>query len=133
MTTLILRAASRRRLLAGLSAGLVAGSLAVPAFAQTAAAPQAAVTLFNVVSPRDTMVIGLTAAEMSALGGSNPTEALARKIAADGQMTVWHYVVGRGEGGTLVMAPSDKVALMAAGIVRIETYRPAHPVVAPRS
>lgn len=132
MTTLILRAASRRRLIAGFAAGLIAATVAVPAMANAQAAP-AAVTLFNVVSPRDTMVIGLTAAEMAALGGSNPTEALARKIAADGQMTVWHYVVGRGEGGTLVMAPADKVALMAAGIVRIEPYRSAHPVVAPRS
>ncbi len=129
MTTLILRTASRRRLIAGFAAGLVA----MPVLAHAQSAPQAPVTLFNVVSPRDTMVIGLTAAEMSALGGSNPTEALARKIAADGQMTVWHYVVGRGEGGSLVMAPADKVALMAAGIVRIEPYRPAHPVVAPRS
>jgi hypothetical protein len=133
MTTLILRAASRRRLIAGFAAGLLAAPLAVPALAQAPSAPQPLVTLFNVVTPRDTMVIGVTAAEMAALGGSNPTEALARKIAAEGQMTVWHYVVGRGEGGALVMAPADKVALMAAGIVRIEAYRPAHPVVAPRS
>lgn len=129
MTTLILRAASRRRLMAGLAAGL----LTVPVLAQAQTAPQTAVTLFNVIGPRDAVVVGLTASEMAALGGANPTEALARKIAGEGQMTVWHYVVTRGEGGTLVMAPADKVALMAAGIVRIEPYRPAHPVMPPRS
>lgn len=126
MTAIILRNSARRRLVLG----ALLASFVAPALAQSA---PTGVTLFTIVGPRDTVVVGLTAAEMAALGGGNPTEALARKIAADGQMTVWHYVVGRGEGGSLVMAPSEKVALMAAGIVRIEPHRAAHPVMAPRS
>ena len=129
MTTLMLRQANRRRVLASLAAGAAVIPFAPgPALAQ----PAAAVTLFNVVGPRDTIVVGLTAAETAALGSGNPVEALARKIAAEGQMTVWQYGVRRGDGGALVMAPTGKVALMAAGIVRIEPYRAAHPVVAPQ-
>lgn len=131
MTALMLRHANRRRMLAGLAAGAtLAGVAGVGALAQPA--PEAGITLFTVVGPRDTVVVGLTAAEMAGLGAGQPVEALARKIAAEGQMTVWHYGVRRGDGGALVMAPTVKVALMAAGIVRIEPYRPAHPVVAPR-
>lgn len=129
MTALMLRQANRRRVLASLAAGAAAVPFALgPALAQSAPA----VTLFNVVGPRDTIVVGLTAAEIAALGSGDPVEALARKIAAGGQMTVWQYGVRRGDGGALVMAPTGKVALMAAGIVRIEPYRAAHPVVAPQ-
>jgi len=126
MTALILRQANRRRILASLAAAAVVPFALAPALAETAA-----VTLFNVVGPRDTIVVGLTAAEVAGLGAGNPVETLAKTIAARGQMTVWQYGVRRGDGGALVMAPTAKVALMAAGIVRIEPYRAAHPVVAP--
>lgn len=130
MTTLVLRQANRRRVLA-LAAGAALAPVALaPALAQSA--PPSGMTLFNVVGPRDTIVVGLTAAEIAALGGGNPVEALAKTIAARGQMTVWQYGVRHGDGGALVMAPTAKVALMAAGIVRIEPYRAAHPVVAPQ-
>ncbi len=127
MTALILRQANRRRILASLAAAAVVPFGLAPALAETAA-----VTLFNVVGPRDTIVVGLTAAEVAGLGAGNPVEALAKTIAARGQMTVWQYGVRRGDGGALVIAPTAKVALMAAGIVRIEPYRAAHPVVAPQ-
>lgn len=109
------------------------GALAT-AFAGTAIAQPAApaVRLFKVVSPRDEILVGLTEPELAALQGASPAEALARTIAADGQMTLWQYSVRRGEAGQLVMAPLAKVSLMAAGIVRIEPYQPAHPVVAPQ-
>ena len=109
--------------------GALSTAFAGAAVAQTAAP---AVRLFKVVSPRDEIVVGLTEQELAALQGTSPAEALAKKIAADGQMTVWQYAVSRGDGGRLVMAPLAKVGLMAAGIVRIEPYQPAHPVIAPR-
>lgn len=109
--------------------GALASALSGAAVAQGSATP--AVRLFKVVSPRDEIFIGLTAQELAALQGASPAEAVAKKIAADGQMTVWQYSVRRGDGGTLVMAPLSKVSLMAAGIVRIEPYQPAHPVIAP--
>lgn len=109
--------------------GALASALSGAAVAQGSATP--AVRLFKVVSPRDEIFIGLTAQEFAALRGSSPAEAVAKKIAAEGQMTVWQYSVRRGDGGTLVMAPLAKVSLMAAGIVRIEPYQPAHPVIAP--
>lgn len=109
--------------------GALATALSGAAVAQTASAP--GVRLFKVVSPRDEIFIGLTAQELAALQGASPAEAMAKKIAADGQMTVWQYSVRRGDGGALVMAPLARISLMAAGIVRIEPYQAAHPVIAP--
>jgi hypothetical protein len=116
---------ARRILLLGAAATAFAGA------AMAQGSPTPAVRLFKVVSPRDEIFVGLTAQELAALQGSSPAEAMAKKIAAEGQMTVWQYSVRRGDGGTLVMAPLAKVSLMAAGIVRIEPYQPAHPVIAP--
>ncbi len=109
--------------------GALAAATLFSASAQ--ASGPAAVTLFKVISPRDEMFIGLTAAELGALTGTSPAEAISKKIVADGQMTVWQYAVRRGDGGALVMAPVAKVAIFAAGIVRIEPYAATHPVVAP--
>jgi hypothetical protein len=96
------------------------------------ASTQAAVTLFKVIGPRDEIFIGLTAAELGALAGGSPAEAISKKVAADGQMTVWQYSVRRGDGGALVMAPLAKVGIFAAGIVRIEPYTAAYQIVAPQ-
>ena len=109
--------------------GALATALSVAAVAQTAPAP--GVRRFKIVSPRDEVIVGLTAQEFAALQGASPAEAMAKKIAADGQMTVWQYSVRRGDGGALVMAPLASISLMAAGIVRIEPYQAAHPVIAP--
>lgn len=116
--------ATRRATLFGTLAAMTATMIVSSAQAAEA------VTLFKVVSPRDEVIVGVTPAEFPAIAGGG--EALARKIAADGQMSVWRYQVGRGEGGALAMVPAGRVSLFAAGIVRIEPYAAAHPVVAPR-
>jgi hypothetical protein len=94
--------------------------------------PLPPVTLFKVISPRDEIFVGLLTAELETLGAGSPAEAMAKKIAADGQMTVWQYSVRRGDGGALVMAPVARVGIFAAGIVRIEPYATSHQVLAPR-
>lgn len=115
---------------AGLVGAFAAVTTVVTALSAAAQTPAESVTLFKVVSPRDEVIVGVTRAEFPALAGGG--DALARKIAADGQMSVWRYTVGRGEGGALAMVPSGRVSLFAAGIVRIEPYAATHPVVAPR-
>jgi hypothetical protein len=103
-------------------------------FSQSAQAltPLPPVTLFKVISPRDEIFVGLLTAELETLGAGSPAEAMAKKIAADGQMTVWQYSVRRGDGGALVMAPVARVGIFAAGIVRIEPYATSYQVLSPR-
>ena len=93
--------------------------------------PLPPVTLFKVVGPRDEIFIGLLTAELEALGGGSPAEAISKKVAADGQMTVWQYSVRRGDGGALVMAPVAKVGIFAAGVLRIEPYASSYQVLTP--
>lgn len=93
--------------------------------------PLPPVTLFKVVGPRDEIFIGLLTTELEALGGGSPAEAISKKVAADGQMTVWQYSVRRGDGGALVMAPVAKVGIFAAGVLRIEPYATSYQVLTP--
>ncbi|MBN8937868.1 MAG: hypothetical protein J0H01_00170 [Rhizobiales bacterium] len=117
---------SRRLLMAGGLAAMAAGMAATPASAA------AAMTLFKVISQRDEIFVGIPATDLAALGSGPQAELISRKIAADGQMSLWRYSVQRGADGTLVMAPMGKVGVFAAGLVRIEPFTPAHPVVAPQ-
>jgi hypothetical protein len=111
---------------------VMATTLAAMAFGFAAKASAAdAVTLFKVVSARDEIFVGVPAAELAAMGQGAPAEAIARKVAADGQLSLWQYSVQRGANGSLVMAPVARVGIFAAGIMRIEPFTPAHPVVAP--
>jgi hypothetical protein len=107
------------------------GAFAATLFSASVQASTPAVILFKVISPRDEIFIGLTAAELGALPGGSPAEAIAKKVAADGQMTVWQYSVRRGDGGALVVAPVARIGIFAAGIMRIEPYTATHPVIAP--
>jgi hypothetical protein len=111
---------------------VMATTLAAMALGLAAQASAAdAVTLFKVISPRDEIFVGVPAAELAAMGQGAPAEAIARKVAADGQLSLWQYSVQRGTNGALVMAPVARIGVFAAGIVRIEPFTPAHPVVAP--
>ena len=53
------------------------------------------VTLFKVITVKDEIVIGLTADELKALGGSD-AGAVAHALAQKGDMTVWQYNVHHG-------------------------------------
>lgn len=117
---------ARRSVLFG---ALAAATLFSPS--ARAMAPLPPMTLFKVVGPRDEIFIGIPTADLQALGGGSHAEALSRKVAADGQMTVWRYSVRRGPNGALVMAPVAQVGIFAAGIVRIEPYSTGYEVLLP--
>ncbi|MGO9004494.1 MAG: hypothetical protein ACLQIQ_05885 [Beijerinckiaceae bacterium] len=114
-----------RRTALALGMAVTAGGLCTPV---TAAG---GITLFKIVTPKDDIFVGLTAEELEKLDKGAPVEVLAKKIAAAGQLTLWQYGVKHGEQGQLVFAPTGRVSVFAAGVVRIEPYKPAYEVIAP--
>ena len=114
----------RRAVFGGLAAA-AAALVTRPAMAQ-----QPAIRLFKIISPKDEIIIGLTDADTRDLGGGD-VAALAKRLVADGQITVWRYVVGRDASGNLRHAAQGKVALLRNDTVRIEPYAPALPVAPP--
>jgi hypothetical protein len=95
------------------------------------AAAAEGVSLFKIVTPKDEMFVGLTNADIAHLGTGSAVEQLSKKIAADGQMTIWQYGVKHDADGKLVFGPIGKVSVFAAGVVRIEPYKAAYDVLAP--
>jgi len=84
------------------------------------------VTLFKVITVKDEIVIGLTADELKALGGS---DAGAVAHAQKGDMTVWQYNVHRGANGEMQQAPTQRVGLIANASLRVEPYATPYAIV----
>jgi hypothetical protein len=97
----------------------------------TAAAQAPAVKLFKVVGPRDEVTIGLTEAELTALGAGPDVERIARALVANGQLTAWQYIVGRAPDGSTRFATTRRIAVMRNESLRIEPYTAALPVAPP--
>jgi hypothetical protein len=99
------------------------GALAVLilADAQAAWAQENKTDLFKVVTVKDEIIIGLSADELKALGGSDAS-AVAHALAQKGDMTVWQYNVHRGQNGELQQAPTAKIGLLANSSLRVEPY-----------
>ena len=93
---------------------------AAPAPAETAKKDQAA-TLFKVVTVKDEVVIGLTADELAALGGTD-AGAVAKALTSKGTLTVWQYAVRKAANGDLEQAPHAKIGLIAHDSLRVEPY-----------
>lgn len=89
------------------------------------------VSLFRVVGPRDEVTIGLTRAELAAMGTGPAVERIARSLAGQGQLTAWHYAVGRAPDGSTRYATSRKIAILRNDTLRIEPIAPALPVAPP--
>ena len=76
-------------------------------------------SLFKVVSVKDEIVIGLSAAELSALGG-NDAGAVAKALASKSTLSVWQYAVRKAANGDLEQAPLRKIGLIAHDSLRVE-------------
>jgi hypothetical protein len=111
--------------LLGLAVSLFVTATIVPAFADDA------VKLFKIVTAKDDVTIGLTAAELHALGSGPDIDNLAKHLAADGQITVWQYAVRHGQNGTLEQGPLRRVAIFKTDTLRIEPYSTPYAIVAP--
>lgn len=108
-----------RRHLIGATPALLIATIA-PAAAQPAANP-AVTSLFKVVTTKDDITIGLSADELSGLGGTD-AGAVARALVSKGTLTVWQYAVRKNANGDLEQAPLRKVGLIAHDSVRVEPY-----------
>lgn len=84
--------------------------------------------LFKVVTAKDEIIVGLSEAELKALGGAD-AGAVAHALAQKGDMTVWQYNVRRGANGELQQAPSAKIGLIAGTSLRVEPYATTYPIV----
>jgi hypothetical protein len=84
--------------------------------------------LFKVVTVKDEIIIGLSADELKALGGSDAS-AVAHALAQKGDLTVWQYNVHRGPNGELQQAPTARIGLLANSSLRVEPYSTPYVVV----
>ena len=84
-------------------------------------AEDAATSLFKVITVKDEIVIGLSAAELDQLGGRD-AGAVAKSLAGKGTLSVWQYAVRKAPNGDLEQAPLRKIGLIAHDSLRVEPY-----------
>lgn len=108
---------SRRNILQGGALAL----LATATLSSTARSQEKKPMLFKIITVKDEIVIGLNADELSKLGG-NDAGAIARTLAAKGELTAWQYAVKKADNGDLQQAPLRKVGLLANTSLRVEPY-----------
>ena len=106
---------TRRNLLRATAALLLVS--ASPALAQQK--DPAMTSLFKIVSVKDEVVIGLSAEELAALGGTD-AGAVAKALTAKGTLNVWQYAVRKAQNGDLEQAPLKKIGLIAHDSLRVE-------------
>lgn len=85
------------------------------------------IQLFKIITSRDEIVVGLTAVEFDAIGGSD-VAAIGRKLVADGVLPLTQYAVRRAADGSLEQGPLRPVAVLATESLRIEPYISPLPV-----
>ena len=90
-----------------------------------------AVQLFQVTGVRDDIIIGLTPAELAALGSGPEAERIAKRLVEAGQIGAWRYNVGRAPDGSTRLNPTGRIAILRNEALRIQAYRAALPVAPP--
>ncbi len=107
---------SRRTLACGAFAALVFATTQ-PAWSQD----KGGITLFKIITVKDEIVIGLSADELSKLGGTD-AGTVARALLGKGELTAWQYAVKKAANGDLQQAPLRQVGLLAHASLRVEPY-----------
>jgi hypothetical protein len=108
---------SRRHAFAGGALALLLTTAIEPAFSQD----KGMTTLFKIITVKDEIVIGLNADELGAIGGKD-AGAVAKALAAKGQLTAWQYAVKKAANGDLQQAPLRQIGLLANSSLRVEPY-----------
>jgi len=114
---------SRRNALAGGALAMLL-TAAQPAFSEE----KGMTKLFKIITIKDEIVIGLSESELGQIGG-NDAGAVAKALAAKGEMTAWQYAVKHGANGDLQQAPLRQVGLLANASLRVEPYTTTYAVV----
>jgi hypothetical protein len=89
------------------------------------------VKLFKVITHRDETVIGLKEEELRSFGPAGDLDNLAHRLGTAGMIVVWKYMPRKGSDGQLQQVPTQRIAVFASGISRIEPYATPLPVLAP--
>jgi hypothetical protein len=110
------------------SRDFIAAMVLLACAAQGASGQEKKINLFKVVTVKDEIVIGLSADELKAAGGTD-AGAVAHALAQKGDMTVWQYNVHRGANGEMQLAPTAKIGLIASSSLRVEPYTTPYVVV----
>src|SRR2546430_10481329 len=105
----------RRHAFAGGALAFLLVTASQPAFSEDKT------TLFKIITIKDEIVIGLNADELGQIGGKD-AGAVAKALAAKGQMTAWQYAVKKAANGDLQQAPLRQVGLLANSSLRVEPY-----------
>jgi len=90
-------------------------------------AAASAETLFKIVTAKDDIVVGVNDAELKELGGD--AGGIAKAIAAKGALSLWQYNVTR-KDGEMVVAPRQKIGVLANASLRVEPYTQPYKVLA---
>jgi hypothetical protein len=98
------------------------------ATAQGAEAQEKTTNLFKIITIKDEIIIGLSADELKALGGTD-AGSVAHALAQKGDMTVWQYNVHRAQNGEMQQAPTAKIGLIATSSLRVEPYTTPYVIV----
>jgi hypothetical protein len=99
----------------------LAGVSLAAGFIALAAQPAFAETLFKIVTVKDEIIVGLNDAELKDMGGD--AGGIAKAIAAKGALTLWQYGVRQAKDGERVVAPLQKIGVLAASSLRVEPYK----------
>jgi hypothetical protein len=96
--------------------------------AQGAWAQESKTHLFKITTIKDEVIIGLSDAELKALGGTD-AGTVAHALTQKGDMSVWQYNVKRGPNGDLQQAPTAKIGLIANTSLRVEPYTTPYTII----
>jgi len=96
--------------------------------AQGAWAQEKKISLFKIITAKDEIIIGLSADELKAIGGTD-AGAVAHALAQKGDMAVWQYNVHRGPNGEMQQTPTAKIGLIANSSLRVEPYTTQYAIV----
>lgn len=88
---------------------------------------QQAVPLFKIVTARDEIIIGFSASQLAALGGSD-VGAIGRAL-CQGALMAWQFAVRRRNDGALEQAPLRQVSILGHDSIRVEPYTTPLPIV----
>ena len=108
---------SRRYAFAGGALAILFITASQPAFSED----KGMTTLFKIITVKDEIIIGLNADELGQIGGKD-AGAVAKALAAKGQLTAWQYAVKKAANGDLQQAPLRQVGLLANASLRVEPY-----------
>ena len=108
---------SRRHAFAGGALAILLTTITQPAFSED----KGMTTLFKIVTVKDEIIIGLSEGELGQVGGKD-AGAVAKALAAKGEMTAWQYAVKKAANGDLQQAPLRQIGLLANSSLRVEPY-----------